>query len=162
MEIFVYRILSNKCLGRLFKNLGERLFKQGIYSQIQSTVDIALFFNIRQVIEKTTNLHYNLCFIFDHIHSLLVSSSSEGKINGFTASLSSTKIDSREISFCLPASQGCPFLNSRESHPPYYHLQDSNHNTSTILCFPWTVETRGQVSIQLFFSWKGIHISTFS
>ena len=68
MEIFVYRILSNKCLGRLFKNLGERLFKQGIYSQIQSTVDIALFFNIRQVIEKTTNLHYNLCFIFDHIH----------------------------------------------------------------------------------------------
>ena len=31
-------------------------------------------------------------------------------MNGFTASLSSTKIDNWEFSFCLPASQGCTFF----------------------------------------------------
>ena len=39
--------------------------------QIRSIIDIAFFFDTRQAIEKTTNLHYNLfiCFIIlDHIH----------------------------------------------------------------------------------------------
>ena len=44
------------------------LFKWGVYLQIRSIFDIAFFFDTRQVIEKTTNLHYNLCFILSHIH----------------------------------------------------------------------------------------------
>ena len=62
------------------------------------------------MIEKATNLHYNLCFILDHLHFLLVSSSSEGEMNRFTALLLSTKIDSWKFSFYLPALQGCPFF----------------------------------------------------
>ena len=42
--------------------------------------------------------------------SSLTSSYWEGEMNEFTASLLSTKIDSWEFSFCLPAAQGCPFL----------------------------------------------------
>ena len=42
--------------------------------------------------------------------SSVASSSSEGEMNGFTASLLSTKIYSWEFSFCLPALQGCPFF----------------------------------------------------
>ena len=42
----------------------------GVHLQIRTVVDIAFFFDTRQAIEKTTNLHYNLFigFILDHIH----------------------------------------------------------------------------------------------
>ena len=71
------------------------LIERGVYLQIRSIVDMFFSFNTWQAIEKTTNLHYHLfiCFILDHIHFLLASSSSEGEMNGLTASLSSTKIE---------------------------------------------------------------------
>ena len=105
-------------------------------------------------IYKTTKLQifFSITFI-----SSLVSSSSEGEMDGFTVSLSSTKIDNWEFSFCLPASQCCQFLKqSIKRHPPCHHLQRSNHSTSTISCFPRTIETRRQVPIQLFFSLKRV------
>ena len=73
---------------------------------------MGFFFDTRQVIEKTANLHYNLfiCFISITFNSLLASFSSEGQMNGITASLSSTKIDSWEFSFCLAASRGYLFF----------------------------------------------------
>ena len=120
MEFSIYCIFFNKLLGRLFKNLTfqgrvyakVRLIKRGVYLQIHSIVNIAFFFDKRQAMEKTTNLHYNLfiCFILNHIHSSLASSSLEEEINGFRTSLLSTKIDSLEFSFCPPASQGCSFF----------------------------------------------------
>ena len=59
MKIFIYRIYSNKCLGRLFKNLSfkgvfiqeKNLIERDVNLQIGSIVDIAFFFNIRQAIE---------------------------------------------------------------------------------------------------------------
>ena len=71
------------------------LIERDVYLQIRSIVDMFFSFNTWQAIEKTTNLHYHLfiCFILDHIHFLLASSSSEGEMNGLTASLSSTKIE---------------------------------------------------------------------
>ena len=65
------------------------LIERGVYLQVRSIVDIAFFFDTRQ----TTSLHYNL-FTLNHINILTGISSSEGEVNGFTASLSSTKIDS--------------------------------------------------------------------
>ena len=45
------------------------LIEQAIYLQIQSIVDIAIFFDTRNAIEKTTNLHnLFIWFILDHIH----------------------------------------------------------------------------------------------
>ena len=46
------------------------LIERSVYLQIRNIVDIAFFFDTRQAIEKTTNLHYNLliCFILCHIY----------------------------------------------------------------------------------------------
>ena len=48
-----------------FNFLRGRLFERGFYLQIRSIIDIAFFFNTRQAIEKTTNLHYNLFIWMD-------------------------------------------------------------------------------------------------
>ena len=82
MKISIYCNYSKKRTKRLkFHFLRGRSFKRDVYLQIRSIVDIAFLFNTRQAIEKTTILHYNLfiCFILDHIHFLLASSSSEGE-----------------------------------------------------------------------------------
>ena len=50
--------------------LQTSLIEQVVYLQNRIIADIAFFFDARQAIEKTTNLHYNLsiCFILNHIH----------------------------------------------------------------------------------------------
>ena len=126
-------------MGRLFTN--SKYFSYSFFLWHNNYKKLQIFI--------ITFVSFSITFI-----SSLASPSSEGKINGFTASLSSTKIDSWEFSFCLPATQCCPFFKQCiKSHPLYHHLQGSNHNTSMILCFHWTVETRYQVPIQ-FFSWN--------
>ena len=48
----------------------ERLIEHDVYLQIRIIADIACLFDTSQVIEKATNLHYNVLiyFILDHIH----------------------------------------------------------------------------------------------
>ena len=77
-KISIYCIFLNKRSGRLFKSLTfqEVFIQEGhlivrvVYLEIRSIVDTAFFFDTRQAIDKTSNLHYNLftCFILDHIH----------------------------------------------------------------------------------------------
>ena len=59
--------------------------------------------------------------------------------------------------FVFQICKAVSFLNNGESHPSYYHLEGSNHNTSTILCFPWTIETH-----LVIFLGKRLRISIFS
>ena len=70
-EISIYRVFSNKCLGHLFKNL---TFQGGIYSSgefiYKFEVLLIQLFSLTEDkrLKKTANLHYNTCFIRDHIH----------------------------------------------------------------------------------------------
>ena len=122
----IYCIFSNKCPGRLFKNL---IFK-GTFIWVEhlfTNKHLAFFFDTRQAIEKTTNLRNykslqnckSTNLLFDQIHFFIGILFIRGIMNGFTASFLSTKIDS----FCLPASQCCPFFKQCiRNHPLYHHL----------------------------------------
>ena len=112
--------IFNKHQEHLFKNLTfwgafiqeGYLIERGVHLQIRSIVDVAFSFDIRQAIEKTTNLHYNLLIYLtlDHIHFFIGFLIIRGKNEWTYSIISSTKIDSWEFSFCLPASLGRPFL----------------------------------------------------
>ena len=68
--------------------------------------------------------------------SSLASSSSEEEMNRFTASLSSTKIDSWDFNFCLPASQGCTFFKQwiKSSSVPSFASFKPQHLNNFIMC----------------------------
>ena len=110
--IFIFMSISQKMTCKMSPKLFSQILRfqeGGVYLQIRSLVDIT-FFEIEKI-EKTPNLHYNLCvcFILDHIHFVIGTLFLRGRMNGFTASLLSIKIGSCEFSFCLPALQDCPF-----------------------------------------------------
>ena len=110
--IFIFVLISQKITCKMSPKLFSQILKfqeGGVYLQIRSLVHIT-FFEIEKI-EKTTNLHYNLCvcFILDHIHFVIGTLFLRGRMNGFTTSLLSIKIDTCEFSFCLPALQDCSF-----------------------------------------------------
>ena len=83
----------------------------------------------------------------------MASSPSEGEVNGFTSSLLSTKNDSWEFSFCLPASQGCPFFKQwrkSSSVPAFARFKPQYLNEFIMFSFDRWDEASNTHSIILF------------
>ena len=95
MKISIYYIFLNKCFSHLFKNSKCCWYS---FFPWHERSDWKIYIMV------SLSVLSSITFI-----SPLASSSSEREMNGFTASILSTKIGTWEFSFCLLASQGCHF-----------------------------------------------------